>query len=222
MSSYLQAKIDEHRGHPGEDAISFLLNGDIDGEPLSDVQILIYISQLLIAGIDTTWSAIGSSLHHLALHPEDRRHLVAALDEGDETRWIGATEELLRAFAPVALGRYVTREVEMCGQLLQPGDMVLLNYPSANRDPRVFDHPEEVHFDRAGNRHVTFGAGIHRCLGRHLARTELRVALQAFLGRIPEFHLAEDVEVHYSVGITRGPHSLPLVIDRHSERTTRN
>jgi cytochrome P450 len=214
MAKYLQEKIAYHRSHPADDMISYLLSAEINGVALSDIRVLVAVSQLLIAGIDTTWSSIGSSLHYLATHPSERRWLVEALDDEDDQRWVTAIEEFLRAFAPVALGRYVARDVELHGQELHPGDLVLMEFPSANRDQEVFDRPDEVILDRANNRHVTFGSGNHRCLGNHLARMEMLVGLQAFLRRIPEFHLADDAAVPYTAGITRGPRTLPLVIDR--------
>ena len=133
------------------------------------------------AGIDTTWSAIGASLWHLATHPEHRDRLVA------EPELIPtAVEELLRAYAPVTMARLVVKEAEVGGCTFQPGQMVMLPFPSANRDPEAFPDPDKVILDRAENRHLAFGIGIHRCLGSNLARMELRVALDGLRYRPPQ------------------------------------
>lgn len=213
MLAYLWNKIVEHREHPQDDLITFLINTEVDGESLTDGDMLGTCLLLLLAGIDTTWSSIGSSLHHLATHTEDRQRLVAALDEPDSELWSLAIEEFLRAYAPVTMAREVVQDIEMHGQQLKVGDMLLLPFPAANRDPRAFDRPDEVIIDREHNRHYAFGVGIHRCLGSNLARMELRVALQAFLRRVPDFHIAEGAHVRYAGGQIRGPRELPLVID---------
>ena len=161
---------------------------------------------VLIAGVDTTWSAIGSSLWHLATHPDDRERLVA-----EPEPWPLAVEELLRAYSPVTMARVVTEDVEFAGCPMKAGDKVLMNFPAANRDPEVFEDADQVVLDRALNRHVAFGSGIHRCAGSNLARMELRVALEEWLRRIPEFRLAEGAEVTWAGGQVRGPRSLPVV-----------
>lgn len=160
----------------------------------------------MIAGIDTTWSAIGSSLWHLATHDQDRERLVA-----DPALMDTAVEELLRAYSPVTMARVVTEDIEFNGCPMKQGDKLLLNFPAANRDPAVFDRAGEVLFDRLENRHVAFGSGIHRCAGSNLARMELRVALEEWLARVPVFHLAEDSEVQWAGGQVRGPRQLPVV-----------
>jgi hypothetical protein len=121
-----------------------------------------------------------------------------------------ALEELLRAYSPVTMAREVTTDIEYAGCPMKAGDKVLMNFPAANRDPEAFDHPEVVQLDRAHNRHVAFGSGIHRCAGSNLARMELQVALEEWLARIPEFSLAEG-EVTWAGGQVRGPRQLPVV-----------
>ena len=160
----------------------------------------------MIAGIDTTWSAIGSSLWHLATHDEDRQRLVA-----DPGLMDTAVEELLRAYAPVTMARVVTGDIEFEGCPMRQGDKVLLNFPAANRDPSAFDRADEVLLDRQENRHVAFGSGIHRCAGSNLARMELRVALEEWLARVPDFRLADGAEVLWAGGQVRGPRRLDVV-----------
>ena len=135
---------------------------------------------LLLAGIDTTWSAIGSALWHLAAHPEDRRRLVA-----EPELMPTAIEELLRAYAPVTMARLVAKDVDFHGCPMKVDDWVLLPFPAANRDPEAFERSDEVVIDRLENRHAAFGLGIHRCLGSNLARLELRVAVEEFLAPVP-------------------------------------
>ena len=207
LDAYLQVQIDEHVDHPRVDLTSYLLATTIFGQPLSPEHVRGTIVLLLIAGIDTTWSAIGSSLLHLATHPQDRERLVA------EPQLIStAIEEFLRAYAPVTMARLVKQDVEIGGCPMKVDDWVLLAFPAANVDPAAFDRADEVVIDRAENRHVAFGLGIHRCLGSNLARLELRVAVEEFLSRFPVFGLAAPDGVEWSVGQIRGPRRLPIRI----------
>ena len=162
---------------------------------------------LMIAGIDTTWSAIGASLWHLARHRGDRERLVSEPGLIDT-----AVEELLRAYAPVTMARLVAKDYEFQGCPMTEGDWVLLPFPAANRDPEVFPDADNVLLDRAENRHAAFGLGIHRCLGSHLARMELRVALEEWIKHYPNFELAEAGQVTWSAGQVRGPRSVPVRI----------
>lgn len=207
LDHYLDGIIEDHRRQPRGDLVDYLLEVDIDGQPLSHEHVRGTITLLLIAGIDTTWSAIGASLWHLAQHPADRRRLVA-----EPELLPRAVEELLRAYAPVTMARIVARDVEVGGAKLSAGEWVLLPFPSANRDPDAFDRADEVVIDRAVNRHSAFGLGIHRCLGSNLARMELTIALEEWLRRIPEFELADQAAVTWSIGQVRGPRRLPVRI----------
>jgi cytochrome P450 len=119
-------------------------------------------------------------------------------------------EEFLRVFAPVSIARLVTEDVEIAGCPLAGGDQVLLSLPAANRDGRRFERSDEFVFDRFPNPHVAFGAGIHRCLGAHIARMELRVGLQEFLAGTPPFRLAGTSAVTWKGGPIRGPKSVHI------------
>jgi len=121
-------------------------------------------------------------------------------------------EELLRAYAPVTMARLVREDMEWNGCPMKKDDWVLLPFPAANRDPEAFEHPDEVILDREDNRHAAFGLGIHRCVGSHLARMELRVALEVWLARYPAFHLADPEAVTWSHGQVRGPRALPIAV----------
>jgi cytochrome P450 len=162
---------------------------------------------LLIAGIDTTWSAIGASLWHLAKTPADRSRLVA-----EPGLLPTAAEEFLRAYAPVTMARLVKEDMSWGGVDMKADDWILLSFPAANRDPGQFDRAGEVVIDREVNRHAAFGLGVHRCVGSHLARMELRVALETWLERIPRFTLDDPATVRWSAGQIRGPRVLPLRI----------
>jgi hypothetical protein len=208
MLAFFANELASRRKTPTDDLISYLLRAEIDGEKLSDEHILGTLRLLLVAGIDTTWSAIGSCLWHLATHGDDRQRLV------DDPRLIPtAVEELLRAYAPVTMAREVIKETQLNGCRLVPGEMVLLSFPAANRDPEVFVDGEHVIIDRAHNRHAAFGLGIHRCLGSNLARMEIKVALEEWLATIPEFRLEPGTPVKWSEGTVRGPRRLAMVFD---------
>jgi hypothetical protein len=206
LLNYFVSQVELRRTSPGDDLLSELLHTEVDGAPLEDSIVLGIAALVLIAGVDTTWSAIGSSLWHLATHPVDRERLVA-----DPALMATALEELLRAFAPVTMARVVTEDIEFGGCPMKQGDKVLMNFPAANRDPEAFDRPDAVLLDRAHNRHVAFGSGIHRCAGSNLARMELQVALEEWLRRIPSFALEEGREIAWAGGQVRGPRVLPVV-----------
>lgn len=206
LDAYLRQLIAERRHVPGPDLISDLLHRDVDEELVSDEHVLGIAALTLIAGIDTTWSAIGSALWHLAGHDDDRRRLAT-----ERELMPTAVEELLRAYSPVTMARIVTEDLDFEGCPMKRGDRVLLNFPSANRDPEAFENPDRVVLDREVNRHLAFGAGIHRCAGSNLARMELRVALEAWFDRIPEFRLADPGAVVWAGGQVRGPRTVPVV-----------
>lgn len=206
MGDYFRVQIANRRSAPGEDLITFLLGARMEDQPLSDEHIIGTLRLLLIAGIDTTWSAIGSCLWHLAHHPDDRRRLVS-----EPALMPLAVEEFLRAYAPVTMARQVVKETTVGGCPFKEREMVLLSFPAANRDPEVFPQADRVVIDRAENRHAAFGLGIHRCIGSNLARMEITVALEEWLARIPDFALADPAAVTWSQGPVRGPRKLPVV-----------
>ena len=204
MSAYFADHIEQRKKHPTDDLISTLMKArGKDGQPLDDSHVLGSLRLLLIAGIDTTWSGIGSSLWHLAKTPADRDRLIA-----EPELMPTAIEEFLRAYSPVTMAREVMKETTISGCPVKPGNMVLLSFPAANRDPAMFPDADKVVIDRRENRHAAFGLGIHRCVGSNLARMEMTVAVEEFLKRIPEFQLAG--KVTWSEGSVRGPRKLPL------------
>jgi hypothetical protein len=205
--TYLNERIQEHKENPGQgDLIDYLLTATVDGEPVPEAHVLGTAFLILVAGIDTTWSSIGSAIWHLAQHPEDRARLIA-----EPELMPNAVEELLRAYSPVTMARYVAEDVEYAGCPMREGDKVLMNFPAANRDPSVFENPDKVILDREKNPHIAFGVGIHRCAGSNLARMEMKVAIEEWLKRIPDFRLADPDTVTWAGGQVRGPRKMPLV-----------
>ena len=196
----------ERRKNPGQDdMITKLIGSEIDGEPLSDYTIVGMCNLLLVAGIDTTWSSIGAALWHFAGQTEDRHQLTGNLDLMPT-----AIEEMLRFYSPVTMARKVTEPVTIGDATFAPGDKILLNFPAANRDPEVFENPEDVVLSRERNRHIAFGVGIHRCAGSNLARMEMEVSLRTWFRRIPEFEISAPEAVKWAGGQVRGPRSIPV------------
>jgi cytochrome P450 len=207
LETYINARIAEHEAHPQDDLTTFLLNVELNGSKLELDHVRGTMVLLMIAGIDTTWSAIGASLWHLAQNPADRKRL-ASTPELMST----AVEEFLRAYAPVTMARLVAKDFEFEGCPMKEGDWLLLPFPAANRDPKVFPDADKVVLDRAVNRHAAFGLGIHRCLGSNLARMELRIALEEWMKRYPDFELTDPSKVTWSAGQVRGPRTIPVRI----------
>ena len=208
IDAYLKAQIDDHVANPRDDLTGYLLDVELGGEKLPHEMVGGFILLLLVAGIDTTWSAIGSSLWHLATYANDRQRLV-----NEPELMATAIEEFLRAYAPVTMARLVAKDHDFHGCPMKKDEWVLLPFPAANLDPAEFENADEVLIDRAENRHAAFGLGIHRCLGSNLARLELRVAVEEFIKRFPDFELAHGEEgVVWSVGQIRGPRQLPVRI----------
>ncbi len=209
--AYLGGLLDERdrQGNTGNDLLSYLNRATIGGEPLSRKHKIGSGFLVLIAGADTTWSAIGAALWHLAVDEQGRKRLLDEPDLLDTAR-----EEFLRYYAPVTVGRLATEDTEATGRCVRSGDRVVLPFAAANRDPSVFDDPEQFQIDRRRNRHLTFGSGPHRCLGSTLARLELRITLEEWLRAMPHFRLATDDEIEWTGGQTRGPERVGFVVDQ--------
>ena len=204
---YLDTLIAARAEEPQDDLISRMTHATIEGHRLEHEHVRGTCGLLIIAGVDTTWSAIGASLWHMAQHPEDRRRWI----EDPEVRPF-AVEEFLRFYAPVTMARLLAKDTEFAGRSMRADDWVLLPFPAANRDPEAFEDAGEFVIDRLRNRHVAFGLGIHRCLGSNLARMELTVALEEWMERVPHFELADPAGVTWSTGQIRGPRTLPVRI----------
>jgi len=205
MADYFNAQIEDHLARPREDFTSYLLNAEIGGQRLSIDHVRGTMVLTLVAGIDTTWSAIGSSLWHLAQYPDDLARLV-----NEPELMPVAVEEFLRYYAPVTMARLVKEDMEFHGCSFKANDWLLLGFPAANRDPAAFKDADQFVIDRAVNRHAAFGLGIHRCAGSNLARMELRVALEEFIKRFPRFTLEDPSKVTWAPGQVRGPRDIPV------------
>lgn len=190
----LDDEVAARRAEPRDDLLTELVRMEVDGRRLGDDELRSVLWNLVGGGLDTTTSLTSLSLLHLARHPEQRRALVE-----DPQLLHGATEELLRYYSVnETLTRTVTRDVELGGQQLRRGDHVMVSWMSANRDERVFEHPDEVVLDRAPNPHLAFGVGPHRCIGMHMARAMFQVLVREVLDRIPDYEVDEDATRVYS------------------------
>lgn len=212
---YLGIEVHERVENPKDDLLTELLHAEpTDEDAEVTPQVVVGIANLLVvAGIDTTWSSIGSALWHLGTNPDDLARLNAEPDLLPV-----AVEEFLRYYAPVTMARIADTDVAYGGVHIKQGDKVLMNFPAACHDPEHFDDPDEFVIDRQRNRHVAFGSGIHRCAGSNLARLEMNIALGAWLQRIPEFQVCDPNSVKWAGGQIRGPRvmkvSFPLATPR--------
>ncbi len=205
---YFEDVIAERRKKPGDDMVSYLLETEIDGHKLSDEDILDVSFLLILAGLDKVTATLGCNLAYLAANPEQRRRLVE-----DPQRIPAAVEELLRWETPVtAVPRLLKQDVTLHGVTMKEGELVSLLIGAANVDDQEFGNADVVDFDRSRNRHVAFGGGPHRCLGSHLARMELQVAMEVWHERIPDYAIAPGETPRFSPGIREAQY-LPLVWD---------
>ena len=203
---YFRAALDEREARPREDMLSELMRAEIDGERLSRNEILDICFLLLLAGLDTVTATLGCNIAYLAANPEQRERLVAAPDVIP-----AAVEELLRWETPVvAVPRLVKKNVTLSGVELREGELATLLLGAANTDDEHFRDAQSVDFARERNIHTAFGAGPHRCLGSHLARMELRVAMEVWHERIPRYAVKPGATPRFSPGIREALY-LPLV-----------
>ena len=194
---YFDTILDRRAAHPEDDILTRFLQTEIDGERLTREEILDICFLFLIAGLDTVTDSLTCFYAFLSQHPDHRRQLV-----DDPARIPNAVEELLRWESPVpGVPRMATRDAQVCGHAITSGSLVSVSVGAANVDPAEFADAFDVRFDRDVNRHLAFGGGVHRCLGSHLARRELRVTLREWHRRIPEYELAPGTELAYSPGL---------------------
>jgi len=190
--AYLVKLVEDRRAHPGNpdtDVLTRLIQGEQDGERLTETELLHQCIFLLNAGHETTTNLIGTALHALTEWPQERARLIASLADANVVK--SAVEEFLRFESSVQLGnRISTREVAIAGVTLPPDSRVTICIGAANRDPAQFSDPDRLDITREPNKHVAFAFGIHTCAGMNLARLEGRVALEKFLARFPDYELA--------------------------------
>ncbi len=190
LAAYWTDMLADRRAHPLDpevDFVTMMSTASLGDAPMPDIDIIDIMVTLTLGSLDTLKSQLGWQLWHLATHPADRRRIAE-----DPSLIPSAVEEFLRAYPIVSMARKVTRDVDFHGCPMKKDDMVLLTIQAATRDPRVFPDADEVIIDRTPNRHIAFGASEHRCLGSHLARTELQLAIEEWIRLIPEFSVDGD------------------------------
>lgn len=203
--AYLRSEIRDRRLRPRDDFISYGVKVEADGKPLTEDQLMGFCFNLFVGGLDTVSTNIGLQFRHLA-ERQDHQTLLR-----DNPGMIGdAVEEMMRAYAAVSTSRMCIEQVEIGGVTIMPGDRVLMPTYLANRDPEAFADPQEIRFDRKP-RHVTFGYGAHMCIGMHLAKREMRVAIEEFLAAIPQFAIPADTRIESYLSAMISPVTLPLV-----------
>ncbi len=204
LYDYFTAMLEQRRKQPGDDLVSILSEAVIDGEPLTDYEIVDYAMIIVPAGFETTAYGLSHAFRTLARLPEVRQQLV------DDFSLIPSfIEEVLRYESPSkGLARTVMVDHEVQGQKLRRGDRVLLLWASGNRDPAEFDRPDEFDLQRKPNRHLSFGVGAHRCMGIHMARLSMQVMIEEWLKRVPEFELDWE-RVEETPGFTWAVSALP-------------
>jgi cytochrome P450 len=199
----------QSEGGTGGDIISILVRSTVDDRPVTDDEILDTAFLFFLAGLDTLQGELGFHFAFLSQHPEHRDRLVR------EPQLIPkALEELLRWEGLNISGRNVTRDIEYAGVKMKKGDPIVLVNRAANRDPRIYNQPDDVNFDRESSRNLTFAVGPHRCIGSHLARLELRVVHEEMHRRIPDYRLKDGEEISIHCGNVSGVDALPLVWGR--------
>jgi cytochrome P450 len=194
------------RVEPKDDLITRLVQGEVNGEPLSDDVIMEMLMLVLVGGVDTTTALMANTFLWLSEHPEERQRLI----DHPELR-ASAREEMLRYFTPVQiLARTVTADTKLGDAELTLGDRIAMSFAGANRDPEAFECPEKLDIERSPNRHVSFGLGVHRCVGSNIARLEIDVMLDEVLRRMPDFVVQESEGTRYTtIGVVNGWVTLP-------------
>ena len=206
ISAYFERMVEERRKNPDDSLLSTIAHGQVEDRPLTREETLGICHLLLLGGLDTVTATLDCTLAYLAQHPEQRQRVV----EHPELM-PAVVEEMLRHQSPVMMVlRVLAQDTELNGVELKKGDHAMVLIGSANNDETEFDNPVHAEFERESNRHLAFGAGPHRCLGSNLARVELKVALEEWHRRIPDYRLADGAELLYSPGI-RQTMELPLV-----------
>lgn len=206
MHEYFGAVLEERKRNPGDDVLSLVTHAEIDGKRLTDDDLLGFCITLLVGGIDNSAKSLNAAFWRMAWDPELRRRLVAHPELLNT-----AVDEILRYYTPGSIGRVLNEDVTMGGAKMKRGDIALLALPVANRDNRAFSHADTFTVDRSPNRHLGLGGGIHRCLGTHLLRVEMRAAIAEFLKRIPEYELDPTQSARWICGQVGGITDLPIV-----------
>lgn len=205
VKELLMETIAERRKNPGDDLISKTITLEVDGRKWNDKEVFGHCFNLYLGGLDTVTANLSLQFRHLAENPQDQQ----AMRDNSPSQNVVAVEELLRAYAAVSTQRIVSKEHQLHGQTLRPGDVVVMSTPLAGRDPEAYENPQDVRLDRKPA-HVTLGHSIHRCLGQHLARRELQTAIEEFVKVVPMFSVQEGFRVPWFTGNVVQVNELPL------------
>ena len=205
IRDYLRGLAVERRARPTGDLVSFAVQAKIDGIPLTDDEILGICYLLFVGGLDTVASSLGFYFRYLAEHPEQQAKL-----RDDPSLIPDAVEELLRVHSVVMVSRFATADAQIGTVSVKSGDCIAIYTSFASFDAADFARPDDVDFGRVPNRHIAFSYGPHRCIGSHLARRELVVALEEWMKRVPTFRVRPGAEVLMHGGVVFGVDSLPL------------
>ncbi|MDB5986507.1 MAG: putative cytochrome [Nevskia sp.] len=206
IRDYLRQLIAERKKNPVKDLVSSAVQARVDGEPITDDEILGICYLLFVGGLDTVAASLSFYFRHLAMHPQQQQQL-----RENPALIAEAVEELLRTHAVVMVSRFVTADTEVAGVAMKQGDCIAIYTSFASFDPAEIDHPEVVDFNRSLNRHIAFSYGPHRCVGSHLARRELITALEEWTRRMPEFRIPSGAAVKMHGGVVFSIDRLPLV-----------
>ena len=206
ITAYLKEAIAEKKANPDDGVVSLIANSAPDGVPLSDKEIFGFVVFLFIGGLDTVFATMNNIWMYLAQNPDKVREIIERPDDIDKV-----VEELLRRWSVTFSGRVLAQDYEMRGVQMKAGDRITCILPACNFDPEVFPNPLEVDFDRPRKITLAFTVGVHSCMGAHLARLEVKIALQEWLKRIPAFSMKPGAEIEYRPGGVVGPEHLPLV-----------
>ncbi len=204
--AYLKEAIAERKAHPDEGVISRIVQAAPDGKPLSEKEIFGFVVFLFIAGLDTVFATLNNMWLWLAQNPERCKEIIARPNDIDDI-----VEELLRRWSVTFSGRVIAQDIEMRGVKMKKGDRITCVLPACNFDADVFPNPLEVNFDRPRKTILAFTVGVHSCMGSHLARLEVKIALQEWLKRIPQFSVKPGTEIVYRPGGVVGPEWVPLI-----------
>jgi cytochrome P450 len=207
VNAYLRAQCDERRRSPRDDLLSFAVRAEVDGHTFTDDEVTGVCFNLFVGGLDTVSTNMGLQFRHLAERPDHQATLRA-----NPAMIPDAIDEFMRAYATIMNIRTCIKQTSIAGVTIRAGDRIMLPAFLAGRDPQAYPQPDEVILDRRP-RHVTFGSGIHLCLGMHLARREMRIAIEEFLAQIPPFEIAPGARIESYLAGTIQPVALPLVWD---------
>jgi cytochrome P450 len=206
ITAYLKQAIAEKKANPDDGVVSLIAHAEIDGRPLSDKEIFGFVCFLFIGGLDTVFATLNNIWLYLAQNPDKLQEM---LDDPDNIN--AQVEELLRVWSVTFSGRVLIKDHEMRGVQLRKDDRITCVLPACNFDPDTFPNPREVNFHRPRQTILAFTVGAHSCMGAHLARLEIKIALQEWLKRIPHFSVKPGAVTEYRPGGVVGPEEVPLV-----------